>query len=295
MQDSVSGIASTNNATESKRPMFSLSAPDGGVYVTNELFTFTAGLADGGATTKEDGAFEGLLPTPVYTNVMLEAVYGRSPCVGLRRAGRPTTCNCGAIWRCTWTTTSWSRRPSAWSVNGNVVPEQRRASSCSGLDQPARVHRQLRQPGGGPGSSAGYSDKQRGTAGIGEYRVATNADINTLSASNRATLGTPYPVAATNGALANYGFELNGEGWTLDASCSYRSLAVFGTNDVKEGTNSLRQVNGGVAHQTIEFRNTAGTAPIVKSSGWYRSDTVGGPTFRIKEPFTATTSSPRWR
>jgi len=282
--DSVSGIASTNNATESKRPMFSLSAPDGGVYVTNELFTFTAGLADGGATTKEDGAFEGLLPTPVYTNVMLGGYTGEAHAWDydsdrtsddLQLRGdlamyvvdndimEPTTV--GVV-----------------RVNGNVVPETAPDRfTVDWTNQPEFIV-SFDSPAVDQDPGAGYSDKQRGLAGIGEYRVATNADINTLSASNRATLGTPYPVAATNGALANYGFELNGEGWTLDANCSYRSLAVFGTNDVKEGTNSLRQVNGGVAHQTIEFRNTAGTAPIVGVSGWYRSDTVGGPTFRIE-------------
>ena len=85
---------------------------------------------------------------------------------------------------------------------------------------------------------------------------------------------------------------MNGQGWTLDANSSYRSLAVGGTNEVKEGTNSLRQVNGGVAHQTIEFRNTAGTAPTVGVSGWYRSDTVGGPTFRIEAFATNNLTTP---
>lgn len=282
--DTGSGIASTTHATQSKRPMFSLNAPDGGVLVSNQLFAFTGEVADGGATTQEDGAFEGSLPTPIYTNVMLGAYTGEAHVWdndddrtddALRLRGdlamyvvdndimEPTTVGTLRV----NDNEVPAEAPDRYSVTWTNQPEFIVSFDSVAVDQD-------------PGVT--YSDKQRTLTGIGEYRVATNADINTLSASNRATLGTPYPVAATNGALANYGFELNGEGWTLDANCSYRSLAVFGTNDVKEGTNSLRQVNGGVAHQTIEFRNTAGTAPIVGVSGWYRSDTVGGPTFRIE-------------
>jgi hypothetical protein len=56
-----------------------------------------------------------------------------------------------------------------------------------------------------PGAS--YTAKQRILTGIGEYRVTT-VDVSAMTPSNRAMVGTPYPVATTNGALANYGFEM---------------------------------------------------------------------------------------
>ncbi|MDD4341529.1 MAG: hypothetical protein PHO14_04765 [Kiritimatiellae bacterium] len=292
--DTDSGIASTNHPTPAKRPMFSLNAPDGGVLVSNQLFAFTGEVLNGGATTKEAGAFEGSLPTPVYTNVMLGSYTGeahvwdydddRTEDDLLLRGdlamyvvdndhGEPTTV--GTV-----------------KVNGNEVPGTAPDRlSVDWTNQPEFIV-SFDSVAVDQDPGATYSDKQRALTGIGEYRVSTNANLNSLSASNRATLGKPYAVATTNGALANYGFELNGQGWTLDANCSYRSLAIGGTNQVKEGTNSLRQVNGGVAHQTIEFRNTAGTAPTVGVSGWYRSDTVGGPTFRIEAFATNNLTTP---
>ena len=292
--DPDSGIASVTNATASKRPMFSLNAPDGGVFVTNQLFQFASPVADGGATTKEAGAFDCPLPKPVYTNVMLGAYTGEAHVwdhdhdrtdddlllrgdlamyVVDNDVGVPSTV--GVV-----------------RVNGEIVPETAPTRhNVAWTNQPEFIvsfdsAAEDRDPG------AGYSAKQRAVTGIGEYRVATDANINTLTPSNRATLGRPYPVATTEGALANYGFEMNGQGWTLDANSSYRSLAVGGTNEVKEGTNSLRQINGGVASQTIEFRNTAAVAPIVGVSGWYRSDTVGGPTFRIEAFATNNLTTP---
>ena len=282
--DPDSGIASVTNATANKRPMFSLNAPDGGVFVTNQLFQFASPVADGGATTKEAGAFDCPLPEPVYTNVMLGAYTGEAHVwdhdhdrtdddlllrgdlamyVVDNDVGVPSTV--GVV-----------------RVNGEIVPETAPTRhNVAWTNQPefivsfdsAAVDRD-------PGAS--YSDKQRAVTGIGEYRVATDANINTLTPSNRATLGRPYSVATTEGALANYGFEMPLQGWATDANCTYQSLAD-NTNLVREGMYSLKQNSGGVASQVFKFRNTAGTAPKISVSGWYRS--APGATFRV-EAFT---------
>ncbi|MGI6599354.1 MAG: choice-of-anchor D domain-containing protein [Kiritimatiellia bacterium] len=292
--DTGSGIASTNHTDPAKRPMFSLNAPDGGVLVTNQLFAFTGEVVDGGATTKEDGAFECLLPTPVYTNVMLGGYTGEAhvwdydndrTSDDLRLRGDLAM----------YVVDNDIREPTAVGtvrVNGNEVPgTPPDRLNVAWTNQPDFIV-SFDSVAVDQDPGATYSLKQRALTGIGEYRVTTDANVNSLTPSNRATRGKPYPVATTNGALANYGFEMNGQGWTLDANSSYRSLAVGGTNEVKEGTNSLRQINGGVASQTIEFRNTAGVAPIVGVSGWYRSDTVGGPTFRIEAFATNNLTTP---
>ena len=50
--------------------MFSLNAPDG--KIPSPISSLPSPVKwSMAATTKEDGAFECLLPTPVYTNVML--------------------------------------------------------------------------------------------------------------------------------------------------------------------------------------------------------------------------------
>ncbi|MGB4046693.1 MAG: hypothetical protein WBL24_00845, partial [Kiritimatiellia bacterium] len=282
--DPDSGIASVTNTTASKRPMFSLNAPDGGVFVTNQLFQFASPVADGGATTKEAGAFDCPLPKPVYTNVMLGAYTGEAHVwdhdhdrteddlllrgdlamyVVDNDVGVPSTV--GVV-----------------RVNGEIVPETAPTRhNVAWTNQPefivsfdsAAVDR---DPG------AGYSAKQRAVTGIGEYRVATDANINTLTPSNRATLGRPYPVATTEGALANYGFEMPLQGWATDANCTYQSLADD-PDLVREGMYSLKQNSGGVASQVFKFRNTAGTVPKIAVSGWYRS--APGATFRV-EAFT---------
>jgi hypothetical protein len=284
--DPDSGIASVTNATANKRPMFSLNAPDGGVLVTNQLFTFTDEVTDGGATTQEEGAFECLLPTPVYTNVMLGGYTGEAHVwdydddrtdddLRLRGDlamyvvdndhGEPTTV--GTV-----------------KVNGNEVPGTAPDRlSVDWTNQPEFIV-SFDSVAVDQDPGATYSDKQRALTGIGEYRVATNANINSLSASNRATLGKPYPVATTNGALANYGFEMGAttaEAWTFAGDAAIQWLRLSSAL-VKEGTNSLKLSNGGSAHQLIEFRNTEAIAPEVGVSGWYRSDTTEGSTFRIE-------------
>jgi uncharacterized repeat protein (TIGR01451 family) len=111
---------------------------------------------------------------------------------------------------------------------------------------------------------------QRDVRGIGEYRVSADP-VNMLSASNRGMSGLPFPVVTTNGALANYGFEIisSGGDWVTNEHCFYQ----FRANNpalVREGTNSLRQTTGGKAVQTFEFRNESGVVPQVLLSGWYR-------------------------
>ena len=111
---------------------------------------------------------------------------------------------------------------------------------------------------------------QRDVRGIGEYRVSPDP-VNVLSASNRGVRGLPFPVVTTNGALANYGFEMitAGGDWKLDDACSFQSKALS-AEWVYEGTNSLRQTAGGEAYQTFEFRNASGTTPQVGFTGWHR-------------------------
>ena len=111
---------------------------------------------------------------------------------------------------------------------------------------------------------------QRDVRGIGEYRV-TASPVDGLSASNRALLGTPFPVVTTNGALANYGFEFtptDGD-WVLGSGCSLQTRAQNPTL-VQEGSNSLRQTTGASARQIFEFRNEAGAVPRVTLTGWIR-------------------------
>ena len=114
---------------------------------------------------------------------------------------------------------------------------------------------------------------QRDVRGIGEYRVSPDP-VNVLSASNRGVRGLPFPVVTTNGALANYGFEMitAGGDWHTNAACAYQYKSADPAL-VFEGTNSLRQTAGGVAYQTFEFRNADHTPPQVAFSGWHR----GGP------------------
>ena len=121
----------------------------------------------------------------------------------------------------------------------------------------------------------GYSipTVQRDVRGIGEYRVSPE-QVNVLSASNRGVRGFPFPVVTTNGALANYGFEMitSGGDWQMNDQCTFQHKAADPAL-VYEGSNSLRQTAGGTAFQTFEFRNASGVTPQVALSGWHR----GGP------------------
>lgn len=121
----------------------------------------------------------------------------------------------------------------------------------------------------------GYSIRsiQRDVRGIGEYRVSPDP-VNVLSASNRGVRGFPFPVVTTNGALANYGFEMMTDGgdWKMNAQCFYQTRSADAAR-VYEGSNSLGQTVGGEAYQTFEFRNASGVTPEVAMTGWYR----GGP------------------
>lgn len=284
--DTGSGIASTTHATESKRPMFSLNAPDGKILVTNQLFAFTGEVVDGGATTKEDGAFECLLPTPVYTNVMLGGYTGEahvwdydsdrtSDDLQLRGdlamyvvdndVGVPTAV--GTVRVNGMPAGPVTRETAPWTNNPEFIIT---------LDSAAEDQ--------DPGIS--YSTKQRELTGIGEYRVTTN-DVTGGTASNRAAYGTPYAVATTNGALANYGFEMLNVSWTLDGDCSYHRYNLLG-DLVRpwEGTNCLKQTGSGTAYQWIEFLNTNAVTPSVGVGGRYRIASGATPILRI-EAFTS--------
>jgi uncharacterized repeat protein (TIGR01451 family) len=110
---------------------------------------------------------------------------------------------------------------------------------------------------------------QRDVRGIGEYRVSS-ASVDVMTPSNRAKLGLPFPVVSTNGALANYGFEITPSGgdWILDANNQIQTRAADASL-VYEGTNSLHQLTAGTASQTFEFRNASGITPRIVLSGYY--------------------------
>jgi uncharacterized repeat protein (TIGR01451 family) len=114
---------------------------------------------------------------------------------------------------------------------------------------------------------------QRDIRGMGEYRVSAEA-VDGLTTAVRAQQGLPFPVITTNGALANYGFEIppsDGD-WVLDDQCSLQTR-TSNPALVYEGSNSLCQAAGGAAVQVFEFRNAAGVTPLVSMTGWIR----GGP------------------
>ena len=280
--DAGSGLKGPAHADASKRPRFSLNRPDSTTLVVDQPLGFSAAVADGGATTEVAGAFTNSLPVPVYTNLLMGEYAGHV-----------------AVWDNDGDRTQDDLRtdadiamyvvdndveppsdvgnvfvngvavpgaaPDRWSVDWTNRPEFLITFDALAEDQD-------------PGAS--YQANQRALTGIGEYRVTTDAGANALAASNRAAIGRPYPVATTNGALANYGFEMPGAGWTIDANCAYQSLAVVGTNFVKEGTNSLMQHDHGVAYQYVEFANGAAATPTIGVRGWYKSN--HGAEFRIE-------------
>ncbi|MDY0145084.1 MAG: autotransporter-associated beta strand repeat-containing protein [Kiritimatiellia bacterium] len=284
--DTGSGIASTNHTDPAKRPMFSMNAPDGGVLVSNRLFTFIEEVLDGGATTQEEGAFKGLLPTPVYTNVMLGEYTGEAQVwdhdndrtfddlklqadlalyVVDNDIGEPTAV--GGV-----------------RVNGMLASEMTRETAPWTNTPEFMITMDSVAEDRDPGDD--YSDKQRTMTGIGEYRVTT-ANISTMLAGDRANYGVPYPVAATNGALANYGFEMWNLSWATDANSRFHRYDYQGdpTRPI-EGTNCLKQTGTGEAYQWIALLNTNAVIPKVGVSGRYRIDSGASPTLRI-QAFTA--------
>ncbi len=281
--DEGSGLASPTHANATKRPVFSLNRPDGAGFVTSQPLVFSQAVADGGATNESTGAFANALPRPGYTNVMMGEYAGSIQAwdFDADRTDDDLPVTADIAMYVVDNDVTPPGTVGTVRVNGVAVPETMPDRWSAAWTNRSDFLVTFDSAAADPAGGVELSEKQRAATGIGEYRVAAG-DVSGLSAQARAAAGTPYAVATTNGALANYGFEIPGAGWTLDANSSYRSLAVGGTNEVKEGTNSLRQVNGGVAQQTIEFRNLANAAPVVGVSGWYRSDTAGGPTVRIE-------------
>ncbi|MDD4117393.1 MAG: autotransporter-associated beta strand repeat-containing protein [Kiritimatiellae bacterium] len=283
--DDDSGIRGPASVETAKRPRYSMNAPNGFVFATNVYFDFDDGeIADGDVTAEGEGGFEAALPSPSYTNVMLGEYLGRASVwdydhdrteddlqmtadlamyvvdndVGVPTAVGTLRVNGMPAGPVTRETAPWTNNPEFIITLDAVAEDQ--------------------DPG------IAYSDKQRAVSGIGEYRV-TATDISAMTASNRVRYGMPYAVAATNGALANYGFEIPNAGWTLDGDCSYQWLRL-NADLVKEGTNSLRQTSYGQASQWIELLNTNAVTPKAGVSGWYRIDSGATPTLRI-EAFTA--------
>jgi len=285
--DEDSGITTATNSDSAKWPVISLNAPNGAAAVSNAPMALDASISDGEARTQEEGGFTNSLPRPSYANLMMGAYTGQATLWDFDRDRTnddvavnanlamyvvdndiqpPSTVGTIRVNGVIATTNT----PDRFNVSWGNTPEFLVTFDSVAKDL---------DPG------AAYPDKQRALSGIGEYRVvATNlaiAAFNALSASNRAALGTPYPVATTNGALANYGFEMWQVGWTYDANCTFHYAGLSGdTNAAYEGTNCFKQSLGGVASQTIEFRNLAQTAPLVGVSGRYMSS--AGATFLVE-------------
>ena len=291
--DPDSGIVTAANPDDTKRPTLTLQAPNGAAAIEGAL-GLSAAIADGDAWTPEEGAFTNTLPAASYTNIMMGSYAGTATLWDhdSDRADDPLSLTANLVMYVVDNDVQAPGTVGVVRVNGVVATETAPTRYEAAWSNTPEILITFDQVAEDADPGAAYPDEQRVLSGVGEYRVATNENINTLSAGNRAALGTPFPVATTNGALANYGFESPGAGWTLDGNSAYRSLALGGTNEVKEGTNSLRQVDGGVARQTIEFRNLAAEAPIVGVIGWYRSDTLGGPTLRIEAFATNNLTTP---
>ena len=288
--DEGSGIFSPTSTEATNRPAFSLYLPTGAPFVTNLALAFTNNavtnppVADGGVTNEAEGGFINDLPKPAYTNLVMGEYTGAVRVVDYdddrtedslimggdialyvvdNDNGVPTSVGTVRI-NGTPATNVPSRFDAAWTN----TPEFLVTFDTPAVDQ---------DPG------AAFSAKQRILTGIGEYRVTTSDPG--ANPTNRGAAGTPYPAAVTNGALANYGFEMLNTGWTLASNSTYYALAS-NTNYVREGLYSLRQTDFGRAYQQIEFENTNATIPKVGVSGWYRSDSTGGAIFRI-EAFTS--------
>jgi len=281
--DEDSGIRGTNSTETAKRPRYSMNAPNGSVFATNVPFVFDKGFSDDGSvTTEADGKFEAPIPTPSYTNVMLGEYFGTATVWDAdddRTVDDLETRADLAL----YVVDNDITPPSAVGtirVNGVAVPPTAPDRNSVLWTNKPEFLITFDSVAVDQEADESVSPKQRAVTGIGEYRVATN-DVTSLTPSNRATIGRPYAVAATNGALANYGFEMTGAnlGWTMDTLCQLQPLNTGGTNLVKEGFYSLRQAVGGVAYQTIQFENTAHVTPKVSVQGWYQG--TAGATFRI--------------
>ncbi|HOU60035.1 MAG TPA: lamin tail domain-containing protein, partial [Kiritimatiellia bacterium] len=265
--DEDSGIRGTNSTETAKRPRYSMNAPNGSVFATNVPFVFDKGFSDDGSvTTEADGKFEAPIPTPSYTNVMLGEYFGTATVWDAdddRTVDDLETRADLAL----YVVDNDITPPSAVGtirVNGVAVPPTAPDRNSVLWTNKPEFLITFDSVAVDQEADESVSPKQRAVTGIGEYRVATN-DVTSLTPSNRATIGRPYAVAATNGALANYGFEMTGAnlGWTMDTLCQLQPLNTGGTNLVKEGFYSLRQAVGGVAYQTIQFENTAHVTPKV--------------------------------
>ncbi|MDD4117916.1 MAG: choice-of-anchor D domain-containing protein [Kiritimatiellae bacterium] len=289
--DDDSGIQSPTAVDEAKRPRYSMNAPNGSVIVTNEPLVFAGEITCGDVRLEAEGAFEADLPQPSYPNVMLGEYRGSASVWDFDDDRTVDDLQMTADLSMYVVDNDVTPPGSVGNVfvNGVAVPaEAPDRMTAAWTNQPEFLVTFDDVAHDQEADEETTSEKQRAVVGIGEYRVTTNNVVG-LNPTNRAAMGKPYAVATTNGALANYGFEMGAttaEAWTFagDATIQWMHLAP---GLVKEGTNSLKLANGASAYQLIEFRNTEATAPVVGVSGWYRSDTTEGSTVRI-EAFAAT-------
>ena len=158
--------------------------------------------------------------------------------------------------------------PGSVTVNGTAVPnEQPNRNNVTWTNNPEFVigfnvaHDQV--PTSDELASADWktahgvkdTTKQNKATGVGEYRVALATDAASMSNAPA------FSVAATNGALANYGFERgNAEstgdiGWTNPDGDSgiHKGNNVGGSYPVAEGTNSYYLRANAAASQIIPF------------------------------------------
>lgn len=281
--DEISGLPTTNRSVTSfpdNVPQFSLVGPNGYVFAKNEVLRFaTAQAADGARLTKNDGEFSNPLPAlNSYTNIFL-GEYGGEISLGdvdddridddlkLRQPIAfyvidndvigPT--NVGTI-RVNGSVISGSSREAAPWTNSPIFNVT--------FDEPAYD----REPTEEWLTNHNYRATQNQVSGIGEYRVTLlGATGNTDEA--RYAAGVPYSVAVTNGALANYGFEMGLTGWECSGATIASAHTATYENDIPEGTNALRIASGGYARQTFEYVNN-GVAPTVTLTGLHKGPAV---------------------
>ena len=278
---------------DTNNPSFTLRTPDKHDFAGGAL-TFATPLVNGGAKEKEDGAFTATLPTMPYTNRLLGTYSGEifawdadddryddstqlrgdigfilvdqdigvpSPVGQVRVNGEPV---------------SLSTAPDRYMVAWTNTPE-----FLVTFDEPA-IDLEPEQSVLDEYPEA-YRSKMTNVTQIGEYRVAL---ANTPSAREAAV---PVSVAVTNGALANYGFEmLQPAGWSFEGNASIVTAASG--KSVIEGTNSLYLAAGGsataptvYAWQAIAFEPTLAEQIRIGGSAWtYKNGSSSSLRIRIE-------------
>ena len=295
--DEDSGLISPNDAVTDHRPRFSLHSPANVPLYIDEPLTFVTAFSSGGATTESAGAFENSLQATLpYANRLLGDYAGEISAwdadddrdddgrqilgdIAFTAVDNDITPP-GSVGAITVNGTAYNpdvpitRENAPWTN----TPEFIVSFASVAVDQPAPEIGQTTSDG----VTVQYS-QQRETSGIGEYRVALDATPEAIAAAK------PFPVAATNGAIANYGFEMwNDTAWVAanDNDGISKVQAYEGTNSMQVGASSSGSNRTRPVSQIIEFNNAAGNTVSVGGALQYRRNTVNSrPRFSI-EAFT---------